>query len=267
MDVRTELHADCANCFALCCVALQLSRGADFGFDKPAGTPCANLAADLRCTIHAELRSRGFPGCAAFDCQGAGQKVSLITFGGRSWRGDERTAQQLVVLFPIVRQLHEMLGYLVAALDVPAADGMRTTLVPLRDRIDALTYLPPDELVDVDPAALRREVGALLEQVSELARAPLPGPSHRGADLAGARLRGARLDRADLRGALLIRADLRAAQLCGADLLGADLRDADLRGADLTGALFVTSAQLHAARGDAATRLPAGQSRPAHWST
>ncbi|WP_435798157.1 pentapeptide repeat-containing protein [Streptomyces decoyicus] len=50
-----------------------------------------------------------------------------------------------------------------------------------------------------------------------------------------------------------------------ADLIGADLRDADLGGADLTGALFLTQAQLNAAKGDAATRLPAALSRPAHW--
>lgn len=60
-------------------------------------------------------------------------------------------------------------------------------------------------------------------------------------------------------------ADLGGADLREADLIGADLRDADVRGADLTGALFLTQAQLNAARGDAATVLPAGLSRPAHW--
>jgi uncharacterized protein YjbI with pentapeptide repeats len=49
------------------------------------------------------------------------------------------------------------------------------------------------------------------------------------------------------------------------DLTGADLRNADLRGTDPTGSLFVTKAQLEAARGDAATGLPASRTRPAHW--
>ncbi|WP_425519715.1 pentapeptide repeat-containing protein [Streptomyces auratus] len=47
--------------------------------------------------------------------------------------------------------------------------------------------------------------------------------------------------------------------------MGADLRDADLAGADLTGALFLTQAQLNAAKGDAATTLPPSLTRPAHW--
>ena len=39
----------------------------------------------------------------------------------------------------------------------------------------------------------------------------------------------------------------------------------DLSGADLRGVLFLLPPQLTAARGDAATRLPDGQVRPAHW--
>ncbi|HWT91629.1 MAG TPA: pentapeptide repeat-containing protein, partial [Solirubrobacteraceae bacterium] len=50
-----------------------------------------------------------------------------------------------------------------------------------------------------------------------------------------------------------------------ADLTGADLRDADLRGADLSEALFLTSAQLTAARGDRATKLPRRLRPPVHW--
>lgn len=60
-------------------------------------------------------------------------------------------------------------------------------------------------------------------------------------------------------------ADLSGADLRLADLVGADLRDANLAGADLTEVLFLTQAQLNAARGDASTRLPAALKRPAHW--
>ena len=78
----------------------------------------------------------------------------------------------------------------------------------------------------------------------------------RDAYLIHAMLQGARLDGLDLRGA-----DLRVA-----DLIGADLRGADLGGADLRGSLFVTQAQLEAARGDDGTRLPPFLTRPAHWA-
>ena len=83
------------------------------------------------------------------------------------------------------------------------------------------------------------------------------GPDLRRADLAGADLRDRELRDAGLRGALLIGADLRGVDLGAADLLGADLRDTDVRGADLTDVLFLTQPQVDAARGDAATRLPA----------
>ena len=87
-----ELRADCTRCFALCCVAPAFAASADFALDKPAGQPCPNLQQDLRCGIHAELRPRGFPGCTAYDCFGAGQQVSQVTFGGRDWRGAPATA-------------------------------------------------------------------------------------------------------------------------------------------------------------------------------
>jgi len=45
------------------------------GWDKPAGRPCPNLGADFGWGIHDSLRKRGFPGCAVFDCFGAGQQV------------------------------------------------------------------------------------------------------------------------------------------------------------------------------------------------
>jgi hypothetical protein len=87
------------------------------------------------------------------------------------------------------------------------------------------------------------------------------------ADLVGVQWPNADLSRASLRGTLLLGADLRGADLRLADLLGADLRGADLRGADLSTSLFVTPMQAAAARGDAATRLPARVPRPPHWPT
>jgi uncharacterized protein YjbI with pentapeptide repeats len=92
---------------------------------------------------------------------------------------------------------------------------------------------------------------------------PEPGPAGApgGADLADRDLTGA-----NLRGARLLGADLRRSTLRRADLTGTDLRAADVRGADLSGALFCTQSQLVAARGDTATRLPAGRLRPEHWT-
>ncbi|MFJ1844923.1 pentapeptide repeat-containing protein [Streptomyces sp. NPDC088146] len=265
---RAALRADCASCFGLCCVALTLTRSADFAINKDAGKPCRNLQRDFRCGIHTELRTQGFPGCTVYDCFGAGQKVSLETFGGQDWRRAPQAAQQMFQVFPVVRQLHELLWYLTEALSLEAARSLQGEIRSALDETERLTRLPADAFTDLDVAAHRDVVAALLLRTSEVVRATVPRRKqrdHRGADLIGARLKGADLRGADLRGAYLIAADLTGADLRLADLIGADFRDAELSGADLTGSLFVTQAQLNAARGDAATRIPPSLSRPAHW--
>ncbi|MEU3409155.1 pentapeptide repeat-containing protein [Streptomyces sp. NPDC006670] len=262
------LQADCANCFALCCVALPFAKSADFAVNKAAGTPCKNLRQDFRCGIHTRLRDQGFQGCTVFDCFGAGQQISQVTFEGRDWRTHPDTRQAMFDAFPVMRQLHELLFYVSAALDIPAAATLHPALRTLLTKTEALTRADADTLAALDVPALRQEINTLLLKASELARAKAPGrkKNHRGADLMGARLAGADLRGANLRGAYLIAADLGRADLRGADLIGTDLRDTNLRGADLRDTLFLTQPQLNAAQGDAATRIPGHLTRPAHWS-
>ncbi|MEO3975783.1 pentapeptide repeat-containing protein [Streptomyces sp. CAU 1734] len=268
-----DLRADCANCFGLCCVALPFTASADFAVSKPAGRPCRNLDTGFRCGIHTRLRRSGFAGCTVYDCFGAGQKVSRVTFGGTDWRTAPETAGPMFAAFPVVRQLQELLWYLNEALTLEPARSLHTEIRALLTETEALTLLGPDELPGVDVAGRRRRTGILLDRVSGLVRARARTRARtgrrpkdrRGADLMGARLDGADLRGVSLRGAYLIGADLSGADLRRADLLGADLRDADLSGADLTDAFFLTRPQLSAARGDTRTALPAALDRPAHW--
>ncbi|WP_432094536.1 pentapeptide repeat-containing protein [Streptomyces sp. bgisy100] len=261
------LRADCGACFGLCCVALPFAASADFAVDKAAGRPCGNLQRDFRCGIHADLRDRGFSGCTVFDCFGAGQRVSQETFGGQDWRQAPGLAPQMFAVFPVMRQLHELLHYLTEALSLPRARPLHADLRRALRTLDGLARGSAEAVLAADVPALRGEVSELLLRAGELVRAGVPGRrrNHRGADLVGADLRGADLRGANLRGALLIAADLRKADLRTADVIGADFRDADLRGADLTGSLFLTQPQLQAARGDDRTRLPSRLNRPAHW--
>ncbi|MFF0003180.1 pentapeptide repeat-containing protein [Streptomyces tibetensis] len=266
---QAELRGDCERCFGLCCVALPFAASADFAVDKAAGTPCRNLREDHRCGIHARLRQKGFTGCTVYDCFGAGQQVSQITFGGQDWRtGPPERARHMFDVFPVVRQLHELLWYLTEALTLPAARPVHAELREALEKTEELTGGTPEELAALDVAAHRQEVNVLLLRTSELARAGFKGrkKDRRGADLMGARLKGADLRGACLRGAYLIAADLTGADLRGADLIGADLRDADLTDADLTGAFFLTQPQVNAARGSAGTRLPGSVTRPGHWT-
>jgi uncharacterized protein YjbI with pentapeptide repeats len=200
-----------------------------------------------------------------YDCFGAGQQVSQVTLGGRDWRSAPRTAQQMFEVFPIMRELHELLWYLGETLTLPAALSLHGELSRLLGVTERLTLQGPDALLKLDVAAHRRDVNDLLLAASELVRAGARHKDHRGDDLIGADLKDADLRGASLRGAYLIGADLRCADLRGADVIGADFRGADLRGADLTGAIFLIQSQLDAARGDSGTRFRPTLTPPAHW--
>lgn len=280
---RTNLIADCGQCFGLCCVALPFSVSADFAIDKEAGEPCPNLQQNFGCGIHTELRQRGFPGCTVYDCFGAGQRVSQVVFGGRDWRQAPETAAAMFDVLPVMRQLHELLWYLAEAAELEVPALLKRELMQAMAGIERLTDSSAERLQQLDIAAHRVTVNELLLQASEQVRARVTpefrvsrktkkgdkgkrSKDLRGADLMGAKLRGADLRAVNLRGALLIGADLRGADLRWADLIGADFRGADLRGANLTDCLFLIQAQLNAARGDGATGLPALLDRPGHWA-
>ncbi|PRZ40764.1 uncharacterized protein YjbI with pentapeptide repeats [Antricoccus suffuscus] len=264
-----SLVADCGSCFGLCCVALRLDESADFPVDKPAGEPCHNLQEDFGCAIHARLRPTGWKGCTVFDCFGAGQQVSQVTFAGVSWRDAPEIEHSMYAALPVMRQLHEMLFYLHDARRV-SPDG---ALAAAYDETVAHTADPPERLLALDVTALRARVSPLLRSASAAYRRTVrrrlsnvvPRKVHPGADLMAADLRGMDLRAADLRNAYLIGADLRRSDLRHVDLLGADLRDADLRGSDLRGAIFLTQPQLNAAAGDASTEISPALVRPSHW--
>lgn len=254
-----SLVADCQNCFALCCTALPFVRSADFAIDKPAGTPCPNLAIDYRCRIHADLRSRGLGGCVSFDCFGAGQHVSQGTFHGVSWR--DADADAMFTAFEVMRQLHELLWYLAEVQRRMPGDR---TVAGLRDEIERLSDSSAATLSKIDLASLRGAADELMTSCSEHIRSRHPTAKQwRNKDLVGRKL--THLRGAQLRGTLLIAADLSWQDLTDADLLGADLRDANLAGADLSQSVFLTQAQVSSARGDEATRLPDHLHRPRHW--
>lgn len=270
---RQSLRSDCSNCFALCCTALGFTRSTDFAFDKPAGTPCQNLAPDFSCTIHDRLRPRGFPGCTVFDCFGAGQNVSQNLVKDTAWRTDPQARHNLFGAFKIARQLHEMLWHLIEATDRTYDTDLKAHATELRITIESTLSGGIHGLLGLEVDGLHGQVRELLMDVSEEVRAAYfaHGYEHLrhelipGADLMGKDFRSQSLCGADLRGAYLIAADLRECDLAGVDLLGTDLRDARVHGADLSAALYVTQPQLNAARGNRATCIPSDLMIPGHW--
>lgn len=143
-----DLSADCSQCVGLCCVLLPFKAVDGFAVDKPGGTPCTNLRDDDLCGIHDRLEESGWPGCTAYDCQGAGQHVTQVTYAGRSWRQHDNLGEMAAV-FSVMRVLHGRL----AGLD-PSS--------PEYAEIAALTDGTPDQL--------------LLLDLDSLDARPVPGP-------------------------------------------------------------------------------------------
>ncbi|MFS0858586.1 pentapeptide repeat-containing protein [Paenibacillus taichungensis] len=270
-----HLSADCEQCFGLCCVALPYGKSSDFAFDKSSGTPCSNLRTDNRCGIHTQLRQKGFKGCTVYDCFGAGQKLSQITYAGKDWRNHPETAAEMFDCLPVMKQLHEMMSYTNEMLQLPETSSIHAALKDVYRETERLTELEPSAILRLDIPSHRAVVNELLVQASEMVRAKVPasgkGPSKSktkkgtGRDFLGANLKGADLRGASFRGALMIAADLRNADMRKTDLIGADMRDANLGGADLRGSIFLTQSQLNSAKGSADTKLPDHLNIPSHW--
>ncbi|WP_068780105.1 pentapeptide repeat-containing protein [Paenibacillus sp. GM2] len=266
--MNRNLYSNCEQCFGLCCVALPYAKSADFAYSKADGVPCRNLGADHRCGIHEHLRDKGFRGCVAYECFGAGQHVSQEIYKGRDWRDSTVLSTEMYAVFPIVQQLHEMLYYLNQALDLAETRTIKNELLNIYELTLSLTRLSPAEILNLDISSHRAMVNPLLIHTSELVRTEhvqrsQDNMSHR--DLIGANLKEANLQGMNLRGALLIAANLNNADLRKADFIGADLRDADLSGANLIGCIFLSQAQVNSAKGNQDTRLPHDLRVPDHW--
>ena len=108
-----ELKCNCENCFGLCCTALFFSACDGFPQNKDTGKPCINLKQDFTCSIHNTLLKKRLKGCISYECFGAGQKIAQKTFNKISWRKDPQSASKMFDTFLIIRQIHEMLWYLV----------------------------------------------------------------------------------------------------------------------------------------------------------
>ncbi len=233
------------------------------------------LQHDFSCVIHNSLIDKGLKGCTAYDCFGAGQKVAQITYNGQDWQKSPESASQMFEVFSIMRQLHEMLWYLLEALLIQNDGILKDDLESLLSETESLTCLSANQLIELDIDSHRAKVNSLLKKTSELVQAKVPIDPKKSLnrkktvsgrlDLIGTDLRKINLVGVDLRGAFLIAADLRQSDLKGTNLIGADLRDTDIRGANLTESLFITQSQVNTAKGDASIKLPLWLDYPKAW--
>lgn len=109
-----QLKTDCSKCAALCCVVLAFDKSKDFAFDKNPGEPCRNLSGHS-CAIHDKLKQDGFPGCVAYDCLGAGNRVVQEVFAGQTWQTEPRLMRVMMEAFSAMCEVHKRIDLLRAA--------------------------------------------------------------------------------------------------------------------------------------------------------
>lgn len=138
LNLPEKLRPDCDACCGLCCVAPAFDATQGFGFDKPAHTPCINLQSDFRCAIHDHLEDHGFPGCVAFDCYGAGQRVTREMFKGAAWNDSTETAKNMFQAFTRLCVLHELMALLAIALEHISEKDIQIKLTSRLNEIESL---------------------------------------------------------------------------------------------------------------------------------
>lgn len=274
-EIFENLKINCEKCFGLCCIALYFSKTEGFPNDKVAGKPCINLQSDFNCSVHSNLREKGLRGCTAYDCFGAGQKVSQVTFNGDDWINCPKLSNEMFDSFLIIRQLNEMLWYLSDASTFISDNNLKNELNLMILETTNLTNLDSSSLKNIDIENHRKRVNSLLRQVYDIVKDKVSSEKKSnsknkkalksGYDFIGSNLINTNLIGANFAGSLLIASNMRNSNLKGANLIGTDLRDADIRGANLKDSLFLTQAQINTAIGDSNTQLPSSLARPSYW--
>jgi hypothetical protein len=166
LKLPPELRADCSRCAGLCCVVHAFYSDQGFAFDKPAHSACRHLTRENRCGIHAGLAARGFPGCVAFDCCGAGQRVMQEICSGTSWRtSDESAVRELFSAYVSSLALHRLMAMLVLA-EATLSPPFDARLRQKREQLNELCASAEARNGSLDIATLRKEILGLVMSVS-----------------------------------------------------------------------------------------------------
>lgn len=259
-----KLKIECEKCSGLCCVALYCMKTDGFPENKEAGIPCKCLMPDFRCTIHSKLSEKNMRGCLAYDCFGAGQKVTQDCFPNINWKTHPEKANEIFEVFLIVFQLHQMQWYLLESLTLISAQPLKSSIKALIAENEEIANLPSDKILQFDIEKYRSKVNSVLKQVSDLIAVDSVNETNRK-DYFGKNFKKANLNGKNLSMALMIAANLEGCSLKGTNFLGVDLRDANIKNTDLSGSVFLTQMQINSAKGNRNTKLPKSLSHPESW--
>lgn len=155
---RAELAADCSACRGLCCIAKTFDAGPSFAISKPAHAPCPHLDEARRCAIHADLPGRGFAGCAAYDCYGAGPLATRLL--------ERASPSEVLTAFSVLCDVQEarwLLERARAMLDVHS--DLANEIASWLTELERIATRGPADLRRVDPESLVARTRALLRRV------------------------------------------------------------------------------------------------------
>lgn len=265
-ELYRELQTDCKKCSGLCCTALFFSRIDGFPEDKTAGRPCVHLLEDFRCNIHSDLRNKNMKGCIGYDCFGAGQKVTKVIYGGATWQSAPEKSKQIFNVFLRVFHLHQILWFLVESRTLLPAKQLWNKIEELIETGRTLCSGSPEIIMEFKLEDYKVQVDEILKQVSKLVKMNFKNKEKKNKDYFGKCFCGRNMDGLDLSMTLLIAADFSKCSFSGTDFLGSDTRDTNFEDADLREAIFLTQAQINAARGNVGTLLPPQLTRPVSWN-
>ena len=111
-----------------------------------------------RQTEHVPLASHGFPGCVAFDCYGAGQRVTQELFNGMSWRtSDETAVQNLFSAYTSFLALHRLMAMLALA-EATVSPPLDTQMRVKREQLNDLCHSEEAKRGSLDIATLQTDV-------------------------------------------------------------------------------------------------------------
>jgi len=128
---------------------------------KAAGVACRYLRPDCRCGIHPELKTRGFAGCAQYDCYGAGPRVT------REYASSPTNEAERNETFRILRVVYESMWLLTEAAKLCSSTHPELA-ARLADAIGPLAAIPARPLRilrELDLGAHQRAAHTLLREV------------------------------------------------------------------------------------------------------
>ncbi len=137
-----------------------------FAFNKAAHSACRYVTLENRCASHTELASRGFPGCVAFDCYGAGQRVTQELFNGMTWRTSGETQVQIFSAYTCCLALHRLMAMLMLA-EATAAPPLDGQMRLKRQQLDEICRSEEAKTGSVDIARVQKDVFELVRSLAD----------------------------------------------------------------------------------------------------